>query len=174
MLTSVKQRPEARHLKNNSSCHAHILMWSYRVYSIGCAGKFWSCDLHCHCVPMWFFSITCFDCLVVTRENEYVHKLSYLRWAQRGRRSGRVGRRGEWPTAAGGSVWCFYLARSLRWANWERPLVEAEGTLQTLHGLWEKAAFQKLKRFHLHRKCTDASLENKAESRHQTHSIVSN
>lgn len=66
--------------------------------------------------------------------------------------------------AAGGSVWCFYLARSLRRANWESPLVEAEGTLQTLHGLWAKAAF---KRFQ------NASVENKAEPQHQTHFIVS-
>lgn len=65
----------------------------------------------------------------------YFRKLSYLRWAQRGRRSGRGDRRGEWPTAAGGSVWCFYSARSLKWANWENPWVVAEGTLQTLHGL---------------------------------------
>lgn len=67
------------------------------------------------------------------------HKV-YLRSGQRGHTSGRVGRTGEWPAAAGGSVWCFCSAHSLRRANWESPSGEAEGTLRTLHGLLEGGA----------------------------------
>lgn len=103
-------------------------------------------------------------------------KLSYLRWAQHGHRSGRVGRRGEWPRAAGGSVWCFYLVHSLRQANWESPLAVAEGILQTLHALLEEGACRKLKTIHIKGNEQVLLLKtacNKAVPRCQTHFLTS-
>lgn len=114
----------------------------------------------CYLMSVWLNHLVIFGDKIWKNK----HKLSYLRWAQRGHRSGRVGRRGEWPAAAGGSVWCFYLAHSSRRANWENPSAEAEGNSRTLHGLLEEGAFQKWKGSHkMHRCLSGKQLLNKTE-----------
>lgn len=87
--------------------------------------------------PSWFRPLVWIE---VQSRHRRVQKLgwSYLRGARRGHMSGRAGRTGESPEAAGGNAWCFCSARSWTRANWEGPSATAEGIEQNLRGLKEE------------------------------------